>query len=86
MSLDLITLAITVGFLNTSHTVDEYNGQVKLQVGVISGSLQRELILVFSIIDLDAFGKLIGHSGQLSIVKNTQLERIFLQQQTIKLH
>ena len=50
--------AITIGFLSTSYTVSEADGTVSIQVGVINGSLQREVEVVvnFSTGDLTANG------------------------------
>ena len=47
-----------VGFLSTSYTVSEADGTASIQVGVISGSPQREVEVVvnFSTSDLTANG------------------------------
>ena len=45
-------LDITFGFLKTSHSVLEEGGQLDIQVGVLNGSLQREVILSYTIADV----------------------------------
>ena len=44
---------IIVGFLSTSYSTTESDGQLYIQVGVISGSVQREVIVNLSISDLN---------------------------------
>ena len=48
--------AITIGFLTTNYTVDE-NVDVTIGIGVVVGSLQGEVVVNVSIVDLDAVGK-----------------------------
>ena len=45
-------LDVTIGFFNTSFSVLESKGRPNIQVGVIDGSLQIELVIRYSITDL----------------------------------
>lgn len=60
---DTLTLCISfstaavVGFLNQVISVNEGIQQVILQIGVISGKLQRNLPLLLQLLDESAFGK-----------------------------
>ena len=47
-----------VGFTSPNFTVRESDGQVSIQVGVLSGSLQKEVTLDFFITDLNALGNI----------------------------
>ena len=47
-----------MGFLDTSYTVGESDGQANIQIGVIRGSLQRPVIVEFSNNAVSAVGKL----------------------------
>ena len=47
-----------IGFLNTSYTVGESDGQANIQIGVIRGSLQRPVAVQFSTNAVSAAGKL----------------------------
>lgn len=48
-----------IGFLNTSYTVSESDGVVKLQIGVIQGSIQRPIVVEISTGDISTAGELI---------------------------
>ena len=48
---------VIIGFLDTSYSVLENELQVIIQVGVLEGSLQREVTVTLSISDLTAIGK-----------------------------
>ena len=48
---------VTIGFLNPSYSVFENGSQVIIQVGVLDGSLQRNVIVTLSTSDLTAIGK-----------------------------
>ena len=51
---------VVIGFLNTSYTVGESDGQVNIQIGVISpGSLQRPVMVQFSTSADSADGKVV---------------------------
>ena len=50
-------LVVVIGFLNTSYTVGESNGQVNIQIGVINNSLQRPVVIKFSTNAVSAAGK-----------------------------
>ena len=43
--------AVTIGFSNTSYSVLESNGQLNIVVEVLSGSLQREVVINLSVFD-----------------------------------
>ena len=58
-NMSVLYIAISIGFLDTSYVVDESSNEVSLQVGAISGSLQRDLLFAFSTINMDAIGKLL---------------------------
>lgn len=45
-----------IGFLNTQYTVSESDGSVLLQVGLIEGSIQGEVVIELSTSDLTAVG------------------------------
>lgn len=47
----LYFVGATIGFFNTSYSVLESEGQLNIQLGVISGSLQREVEIAVLIID-----------------------------------
>ena len=47
----------TIGFINAPYSVGENEGEVDVQVGVIEGSLQRELVILLSTFDSSARGK-----------------------------
>ena len=47
----------TIGFINSPYSVIENEKQVVIQVGVIEGSLQREVVVSFSTSDSAAIGK-----------------------------
>ena len=48
-----------IGFLNTSYSVGESDGVVKLQIGVIQGSIQRPVVVEISTGDISTAGELI---------------------------
>ena len=49
---------VVIGFLNTLYSVNESEGIVALEVGVIDGFLGREVVVLFSTIDSSARRKL----------------------------
>ena len=49
--------AIVIGFLNTSYTVSENDGEANIQIGVIQGSLERPVVVRFSTNAISASGK-----------------------------
>ena len=51
---------VTIGFINAPYSVDENEGEVDIQVGVIEGSLQREVVVLFSTLDSSVRGKHMG--------------------------
>ena len=48
---------VIIGFLDTSYSVFENESQVIIQVGLLEGSLQREVTVTLSTSDLTAVGK-----------------------------
>ena len=48
---------VTIGFINPPYSVFE-NESLVIQVGVLEGSLQREVVVSFSSSDLTAIGKI----------------------------
>ena len=52
----MIFAAVLIGFLDTSYTVHENDGEVNLRIGALNGSLQIELFFVFSFKNLEAVG------------------------------
>ena len=46
----------TIGFLNTAYSVNENDGVVALEVGVLDGFLEREVVVLFSTSDNNAAG------------------------------
>ena len=48
---------VIIGFLDTSYSVFENESQVFFQVGVLNGSLQRNVTVTLSTSDLTAIGK-----------------------------
>ena len=48
---------VTIGFIDSPYSVNENERQVVIQVGVIEGSLQREVVVSFSTSDSAAIGK-----------------------------
>ena len=63
-----------IGFTSPYFTVRESDGQVSIQVGVLSGSLQKEVTLNFFITDLNAFGNNILYLEEFIII-----HRLFMQ-------
>ena len=55
---------VTIGFFNTSFSVLESRGRPNIQVGVIDGSLQIELVIRYSITDLSVSN---SSSGELHV-------------------
>ena len=51
-------IEVIIGFINPPYYVIENEGQVAIQIGVIDGSLQREVVVSFSTSDDTAVGKL----------------------------
>jgi hypothetical protein len=49
--------AVVIGFLNTSYTVSESDGEAIIQIGVIRGSLERPVNVQFSINAISAASK-----------------------------
>ena len=47
-----------IGFISSHFTVRESDSEVNIQVGVLSGSLQKEVAIKFSVTESNAFGKL----------------------------
>ena len=45
-----------IEFIKDHYVVNESNGQVNLEIGVISGTLQRDVTLNFFAVGLDASG------------------------------
>ena len=50
-------LNVVIGFLGSPYSVNESVGVLAVQVGVISGSLQRDVVLNLSTTDATAIGK-----------------------------
>ena len=48
-----------IGFIDAPYTVSEGDGSALLQIGLIEGSIQGEVIVVLSTNDSTAIGKLI---------------------------
>lgn len=48
----------TVGFTETSYTVDEDAGTASVMIGVISGTIQRDVSLLLSLADGSAIGEI----------------------------
>ena len=46
-----------IGFISPHFTMRESDGLVNIQVGVLSGSLQKEVTLNFFVTELSALGK-----------------------------
>ena len=65
--IDIVSEALTistvadVGFISPHYIVSESNGQVNIEIGLISGSLHRDVALNFYIVGLNAQGKSCGH-------------------------
>ena len=51
-----LCIVVVVGFLQQFVNVSEGDGEVTLQVGVISGTLQRSISLEFQLVDGSAMG------------------------------
>ena len=49
-----------IGFLGSPYSTNESAGLLTVQVGVISGSLQTDVILNLSTIDITAIGELLS--------------------------
>ena len=60
-----------IGFLNTSYTVGESDGQANVQIGVIRGSLQRSVVVEFST-------NVVSAAGKLHKINYVQYLRVFL--------
>ena len=48
---------VTIGFFNQSYNASESDGAVSVEVGIISGSLQREVSVQFTSSDSSALSK-----------------------------
>lgn len=48
--------AVVIGFLNPPVNVTETDGAVLIEVGILSGVLQRNVVINFSTQDLEAVG------------------------------
>ena len=46
----------SIGFISQHQVVSESSGQVNIEIGVISGSLAKEVIVTVSTLGLDALG------------------------------
>ena len=53
------TTGVTIGFVNPPYSVIENEEQLVIQIGVIEGSLQTEVVVSFSTSDLTAISKLV---------------------------
>ena len=74
----------TIDFINAPYSVVENEGEVDIQVGVIQGSPQREVVVLFSTLDSSARGKQIYYiiSCDPSLkypILNFQMELIILE-------
>ena len=47
----------TVGFINTSYNVNEYDGTATVMIGVLSGLIERDIFLSISQLDGSANGE-----------------------------
>ena len=45
---------MTIGFDDTSYTVNESDGEVSVSVGVLTGDLSRDIIIGFNTVDVSA--------------------------------
>ena len=54
----VIITDVVIGFINAPSTACEHDGNVIVQIGIISGHLQREVTVEFSIISGSGVGKL----------------------------
>ena len=52
------SIAVTIGFTTTDYSVGESDGHVSINVSVVKGSLQKEVIVLFSTSNLTAAGKI----------------------------
>ena len=52
---------VIIGFINAPYSVGENEGEVDIQVGVIEGSLLREVVVLFTTLDSSARGKQINY-------------------------
>ena len=80
-----------IGFTSPYFTVRESDGQVNVQVGVLSGSLQKEVMFNFFITDLNAFGNIYPKQSLrlFFIYRNlfcVQLEKIIIYHKFLNLH
>ena len=55
-----ISLDVIIGFIDSPYSVSENDGNVVLQVGLIEGSLQGQVVVSLSTSDLSAVGKLVS--------------------------
>lgn len=52
-------IVATIGFINTSYTVNEYDGIATMTVGVLPGSsIEIDIVLIISLLNGSAVGEL----------------------------
>ena len=54
-----ISVAVVIGFANSSYTVREGDDTATIVVEVLSGSIQDDILLLISFTDVSALGELI---------------------------
>ena len=51
-----ILVVASFGFMSQHYVVSESSGQVNLEVGIISGTLAKEVVVTVTTLQLDALG------------------------------
>lgn len=59
----VIYIAITIGFRRSVYAVNESDGTVNIEIGVLEGSLQREVTISLSTRDSTALGIIIFNNN-----------------------
>ena len=61
ISYSLSVPEVTIGFLNTNYTVNESttSGVANIEIGILEGLLQREVVISFSTQDKSALGQFV---------------------------
>ena len=52
-----VHVVASIGFLSQHYVVNESSGQVNIEIGVISGSLSKDVTVTVTTLGLDALGK-----------------------------
>ena len=50
-------IVATVGFINTSYTVNEFDDRATLMIGVLNGTIERDIALSVSLLGGSAIGE-----------------------------